>query len=78
MARPKRIIEVGKTYANKGLGLTRRTVIRVGEQTEEYKAPWFSSNKRPDEHVVTFTQKGRSGKQSLYLRSFIAWAGKEV
>lgn len=66
-------IEAGKTYCNCGKGLTTRTVLEI---SRELTAPWYSTNKRPDEPVVRYLQ-GHAQK-TLYLSSFAAWCGKEV
>ena len=66
-------IEVGKTYTNKGKGRTVRRVLDIGNHLD---APWFSSNKRPAEHVVKYIQEGR--EYTLYLSSFASWCGREV
>ncbi len=66
-------IEVGKTYCNRGKGRTRRTVLEISDQL---KAPWFSSNERPNDPVVLYEQDGVQG--TLYLSSFAAWCGREV
>lgn len=63
-------IEVGRTYRNRGAGLTTRTVLAIDKKL---KAPWWSYNPAPNEPVVLYTQDGV--ESTLYLRSFARWAG---
>lgn len=65
------LIVVGKTYANRGMATTTRTVTRI---EKGLPCGWYSSNPRPDGPVVEFVDKhGRKG--AVYLRSFAVWAG---
>ena len=68
-----KLIQVGKTYCNRGAGRTTRKVEEIGTQI---KAPWFSSSMPPNEPVVQYRQDGKIA--TLYLRSFAQWAGSEV
>ena len=66
-------IFVGKTYCNRGRGLTSRTVLEISRDLE---CKWYSECPPPDEPVVRYDQDGHEGR--LYLRSFASWCGKEV
>lgn len=67
-------IQAGKTYANRGAGRTRRTVIAIGD--EHRPEIWLSPEPRPLEPGVLYEQNGKQDR--LYLRSFASWAGKEA
>lgn len=63
-------IDVGKTYTNKGARRTRRTVIAIGmEHIPDRNSPLESNG-------VLYEQNGKL--VTITLRSFAAWAGKEV
>ena len=67
-------IAVGKTYANRGEGKTKRTVIAIGDQ---HRPRQYFGATPPGEPGVLYEQNsGRRDK--LYLSSFAAWAGKEM
>jgi len=65
-----KLIEVGKTYRNKGAGRTTRTVLDMGAHLTER---WLSSSHPPSEPVVKFQQGNK--ELYLYLSSFAQWAG---
>lgn len=70
-------IQVGKTYVNRGAGRTRRTVIDIGPHVAPGR--WLGDPDKkpaPGTPVVRFEQGGV--RDSLYLQSFAAWAGKEA
>lgn len=68
-------IKVGKTYTNKGVGRTQRTVLAIGDEHRP-RIFWNATNTPPDEPGVLYEQKGK--KQTLYMSSFAKWCGKEV
>ena len=64
---------VGKTYCNRGRGLTSRTVLEIGRNID---FRWYGKSPPPDDPVVRYEQDGK--ERRLYLRSFAAWCGEEV
>lgn len=66
-------IAVGKTYANKGKGTTKRTVLAIGD---EHRPRHYSGATAPEEPGVLYEQDGK--RDRLYISSFAAWAGSEV
>lgn len=75
------LIQVGKTYRNRGNGRTTRTVLSIVTDGS-IRPHWFSSSPAPNEPVVVYRQGGSdpdsSRESSLYLRSFATWCGEEV
>ena len=68
------VIEVGRTYVNKGAGRTQRTVVGIGD--EHRPTVWYSGSTPPDEPGVLYVDnRGREGQ--LYLCSFQSWAGAD-
>jgi hypothetical protein len=67
-----KLIQVGKTYVNRGAGRTQRTVLKI---STSIKPPFFSSGTPPNEPGVLYEQDGKQFK--LYLGSFAQWAGHE-
>jgi hypothetical protein len=66
-------IKVGHTYANRGAGSTKRTVLEIGA----IECRWLGAGFPPaNELVVRYDQNGEEGR--LYLCSFAAWCGNEV
>lgn len=78
------LIQVGKTYRNRGKGRTTRTVLAIVTDGS-IRPHWFSSSPAPNEPVVVYRQGGHSGgssgdsrESSIYLKSFATWCGEEV
>ena len=67
-------ITAGKTYSNRGKGMTKRTVIDISERHRPKH--YFGCGPRPSEPGVLYEQDGK--RDVLYLSSFASWAGKEV
>lgn len=69
-------IKAGRTYRNRGAGLTQRKVLAIGDdhRPQKWHGGWGSP--RPNEPGVQYEQNGKI--ESLYLSSFAAWAGAEV
>jgi len=74
-------IKVGKIYANRGAGRTRRVVLGIGY---EYRPGcYWGAGSAPDEPGVLYEQySGRDSERHpkrniRYLRSFASWAGKD-
>jgi len=68
-----KLIEIGKTYRNRGAGRTTRTVLDIGTHIH---APWLSDTVPPGEPVVKFRQGDK--ERHLFLCSFARWAGTVV
>lgn len=68
-------IEVGKTYRNKGAGLTTRKVLGIGTQYRPLSV--FSHGNPPSEPGVLY-EKPNGEKHKLFLGSFASWAGSVV
>ena len=66
-------IAAGKTYANRGKGTTKRTVIEIGDR---HRPKHYFGSARPPEPCVLYEQDGK--REVLYLSSFASWAGREV
>lgn len=75
------LIQVGKTYRNRGKGRTTRTVLAIVTDGS-IRPHWFSSSPAPNEPVVVYRQGGpdtdSSRESSIYLKSFATWCGEEV
>jgi hypothetical protein len=67
-------IQIGKTYRNRGKGLTTRTVLDIGVHV--VPPSWYSESSRPHDPGVRYLQEKK--EHFLYLSSFAAWCGSEV
>lgn len=70
-------IVVGKTYANRGAGRTKRVVLAIG--MEHRPKVWYGApEKEPNEPGVLYSPAARPSVQcNLYLSTFAQWAGRE-
>ncbi len=66
-------IQVGKTYVNKGAGMTRRKVLDIGEHVQP--PPWVE---RTGERIVCVEYEDQNRRATLPIKSFASWAGKEA
>jgi len=68
-------ITAGKTYANKGKGRTKRTVIAIGDENRPER--FYSDRPAPNEPGVLY-EEGDGKQCKLYISSFASWRGKEA
>lgn len=67
------LIQVGKTYRNRGKGNAKRTVIEI---SSAIKKPPAGFSQRPGEPIVRYAQHNE--ERCSYLSAFAAWAHSEV
>lgn len=73
-------IQEGKTYCNKGRGLTARKVLKIGR---DIPCTWLGFGDPPDEPVVKYQGVNLFGRptgpeRTMFLGSFTKWAGREI